>query len=161
MKSLHTAIDIDASAERVWDVLTDFDAYPEWNPFITRIAGTPRVGERLDIRLQPPGGMGITLHPKVLEVVPARTLRWLGRLMLPGIFDGEHHFELEPLGPNRTRLIQDERFTGLLVGLFASSLDQHTLAGFHAMNAALKARAEGLFARDQEVVQLVEAPSVP
>ena len=48
---------------------------------------------------------------------------------------------LEPLGPDRTRLIQKERFTGLLVGVFASSLDQHTLAGFHAMNAALKARA--------------------
>jgi hypothetical protein len=58
------------------------------------------------------------------------------------IFDGEHHFVLEPLAANRTRLVQQERFRGLLVPLFASSLDKHTLAGFHAMNAALKTRAE-------------------
>ena len=74
---------------------------------------------------------------------------------------GVHHLiepflaqTLEPLGPNRTRLIQEERFTGVLVGLFASSLDQHTLAGFHAMNAALKARGETspLGSAEQEVV---------
>jgi hypothetical protein len=142
MKHLYSAIDIDASPERVWDILADFDAYPTWNPFITRIAGSPRVGERLDVRLEPPGGMGITMHPTVLEAAPGRGLRWVGRLVLPGLFDGEHHFLLEPLEGNRTRLIQQERFTGLLVGAFASSLDTHTLAGFHAMNAALKSRAE-------------------
>lgn len=141
-ETLYSAIDIDAPAERIWDILTDFDAYSEWNPFITRIAGTPRVNERLDVHLQPPGGMAITLHPILLEVAPGDTLRWLGRLLLPGVFDGEHHFVLESLGPDRTRLVQQERFNGLLVGVFASSLDQHTLAGFHAMNAALKLRAE-------------------
>jgi len=86
--------------------------------------------------------MSITMHPALLEVVPASSLRWLGYLLVPGVFDGEHHFVLEPLEGNRTRLIQQERFTGLLVSVFASSLDKHTLAGFHAMNAALKARAE-------------------
>jgi hypothetical protein len=86
--------------------------------------------------------MGVTLHPTVLEAEPNRTFRWLGRLFVPGLFDGEHHFVLEALGDNRTRLIQQERFTGLLVPLLAGSLDEHTLAGFHAMNAALKARAE-------------------
>ena len=95
----------------------------------------------LDVRLEPPGGMSITLHPTLLEVVPNHTLRWLGRLVLPGIFDGEHHFMLVSLGANRTRFVQQERFTGLLVPAFASSLDKHTLAGFQAMNAALKTRA--------------------
>jgi len=116
-------------------------AYPSWNPFITRINGTPRTGERLDVRLEPPGGMSITLHPTLLEVVPNHTLRWLGRLVLPGIFDGEHHFILVSLGANRTRFVQQERFTGVLVPAFASSLDKHTLAGFQAMNAALRTRA--------------------
>jgi len=142
VKTLHASIDIDATPQRVWDILTDFDAYPTWNPFVTRIAGTPQVGARLDVRLEPPGGMSITMHPTLLEVVPASSLRWLGHLLVPGVFDGAHHFLLEPLEDNRTRFIQQERFTGLLVSVFASSLDKHTLAGFHAMNAALKARAE-------------------
>jgi hypothetical protein len=78
----------------------------------------------------------------VLEVVPGRTLRWLGHLLIPGLFDGEHHFTIEPLDANRSRFVQQERFSGLLVPLFAKSLDEHTLAGFQAMNAALKAGAE-------------------
>ena len=39
--SLHSEIMIDASARRVWAILTDFEAYPTWNPFIRRIAGQP------------------------------------------------------------------------------------------------------------------------
>jgi hypothetical protein len=37
MKELHTEIEINASAERVWRVLTDFAAYPKWNPFVRRV----------------------------------------------------------------------------------------------------------------------------
>ena len=115
MKTLYSSVDIDASPQHVWDILIDFAAYPTWNPFITRIAGTPVVGSRLDARLEPPGGMGITMHPTVLEVVPGSALRWLGHLLVSGVFDGEHHFVLEPLETNRTRLVQQERFRGLLV----------------------------------------------
>jgi hypothetical protein len=82
------------------------------------------------------------LRPSVLEVVPGRTLRWLGHLLLPGVFDGEHHFEIEPLGGNRCTLVQQERFSGLLVPLLAKSLDEHSVAGIRAMNVALKERAE-------------------
>ena len=142
MKQLYSSIEIDAPVERVWATLTDFAAYPTWNPFLPRITGAPQVGARLEVRLEPPGGMGATLHPTVLEAEPNGAFRWLGRLFVPGVFDGEHHFVLESQGDDRTRLIQQERFTGLLVPLFARSLDEHTLAGFHAMNAALKARAE-------------------
>jgi len=142
VKTLYSEIEIDASPERVWDILTDFAAYPTWNPFATRIEGQAQLGARLDVRLEPPGGMAATLHPTLLEVVPQSSLRWLGRLLVPGIFDGEHHFKLEAIDAQRTRLIQEERFTGMLVPQFASSLDQHTLAGFHLMNKALKARAE-------------------
>ena len=55
---LRTEIEIGATAERVWDILTDFAAYPAWNPFIPRLDGSVAVGARLDARLQPPGGHG-------------------------------------------------------------------------------------------------------
>ena len=84
----------------------------------------------------------MTFRPTVLAVEPARGLRWVGHLLIPGLFDGEHQFEIQPLGPGRVRFVQQERFTGVLVPLFARNLDAHTLPGFNAMNAALKARAE-------------------
>ena len=117
MRELGTEIEIDAPPERVWQVLTDFAAYPEWNPFIRSIEGEPEVGSRLKVRIELPGGRGMTFRPTVQAAESARELRWLGRLLLPGLVDGEHRLALEPLADARSRFIQSERFSGLLVGL--------------------------------------------
>ncbi len=139
---LHTEIEVRATPERVWDVLTDFAAYPDWNPFIPHIAGPLVVGARLDARLRPPGGRGMRFRPTLLAATPARELRWLGHLGFPGLFDGEHGFRIEPLGRDRVRFVQEERFAGLLAPLLLRFLDHRTRQGFDAMNRALKARAE-------------------
>lgn len=139
---LHTEIDIDAPAEEVWAILVDLEHYPQWNPFIVEARGQVAVGQRLVNRLQPPGGRAITFRPRITEVEPGRALEWLGRLGLPGVFDGRHRFELRPLPDGGTTLIHTEWMTGLLVPVLRSSIDGSTRAGFEAMNAALKARAE-------------------
>src|SRR5918996_6194888 len=118
MKELRTEIEIGAAPERVWQVLTDFDAYPGWNPFIRSIEGETVVGSRLKVRIEPPGARGMTFKPTVRAVEPARELRWLGRLFVPGLFDGEHRLTVEPVDGGRSRFLQSERFDGLLVGLF-------------------------------------------
>jgi hypothetical protein len=82
-KELHSEIEIGASAERVWGILTDFASYPRWNPFIRSIGGELEVGERLEVRLEPPDSRGITMRPTVLRVEPNRLMRWLGRLLVP------------------------------------------------------------------------------
>ncbi|MGH3029025.1 MAG: SRPBCC domain-containing protein, partial [Gaiellaceae bacterium] len=79
--------------------------------------------------------------PTVRAVEANRELRWLGRLLLPGVIDGEHSLRIEPLDGGRTRFIQSERFTGLLVGLVGGTLAK-TEVGFEQMNTALKARVE-------------------
>jgi hypothetical protein len=115
MKELRTEIEIQAPAERIWKLLTDFAGFPRWNPFIRRVKGDLRVGNRLEVRLQPSGTRGMIFRPMVLSVEPGRELRWLGHLLVPGLFDGEHRFTIEPLGADRVRFTQSERFTGLLV----------------------------------------------
>jgi hypothetical protein len=142
MKELHSQIDIDAPAERVWHLLTDFASYTQWNPFIRSISGEPRVGERLEVRIEPPGARGMTFKPAVLNAEPDRELRWLGRVLAPGLFDGEHSLEIQPLEGNRVRFVQREAFRGLLVPLFARGLLENTRRGFEEMNRALKERAE-------------------
>ena len=67
MKELHSEIEINAPAQHVWEVLTDFASYPQWNPFIRRASGVPRTGERLEVRMEPSGSRGMTLRPKVLD----------------------------------------------------------------------------------------------
>ncbi len=138
---LKTITDIDASPEAVWAVLSDLPSYPSWNPFIREASGQLAAGERLDLKMQPEGGRAMRFRPTVLEAEPGRELRWRGRLVAPGVFDGEHRFAIEPTAGG-SRLIQEERFTGILVPLLAKGLRKRTLPAFEQMNEAVKERAE-------------------
>ncbi|MGA2467434.1 MAG: SRPBCC domain-containing protein [Thermodesulfobacteriota bacterium] len=142
MKEVFSEIEIQAPAEHVWQVLTDFASYPEWNPFIHRISGQPKEGTRLKVYIEPPGAKGRTFHPKILKAQPNCELRWLGRLLIPGLFDGDHFFSIEHLGRNRVRFVQREIFSGLLVSFFTHGLDMNIRLGFEQMNQALKLQAE-------------------
>jgi hypothetical protein len=141
MRILRREIEIDAPSSRVWQVVSDFESYPDWNPFIRSISGRRERGAKLEVRIAPPGGRPMTFRPKVQSLEEGRELRWLGRLLVPGLFDGEHRLLVEPLDPNRSRFVQSERFNGLLVGLLRGVLER-TEAGFEQMNRALKQRAE-------------------
>jgi hypothetical protein len=142
MKEIRTEIDIRASANRVWEVLTDLERYSEWNPFITRAGGDLREGGRLRIRIEPPGKRPMHFRPIVKRLEKARMLRWRGRFLVPGLFTGEHTFELEP-GPDGVRLVQSERFSGVLVPLTWKVMEPAVRTGFSGMNQELKSRAEG------------------
>ncbi len=139
--TLQTHVDIAASPERVWQVLTDFARHPEWNPLIRHISGNPRVGERLHVELGPPGKKPMAFRPVVLEAEPNRAFVWRGALGAGWIFAGEHFFRLEP-HEDGTRFHHGEVFSGVLVPLLGKSLDTDTRAGFEAMNRALKGEAE-------------------
>lgn len=142
MNHLLTSIPINAPPERVWHLLTDFASFPRWNPFIRRASGEPREGAQLEVYLQPSGAKGMTFRPRVLKAEPNRELRWLGHFLIPGLFDGEHIFTIEPLEAGRVRFVQREIFTGILVPLFMRWLSKDTRRGFEEMNLTLKSRAE-------------------
>jgi hypothetical protein len=141
-RQLHNEVEIEATPDRVWAVLTDFAAYQDWNPFIIQAAGQAVPGTRLELHMRLAGRRPTTIRPEVLEADPARRLRWLGHMLVPGVFAGEHTFTIEPAGPGRTRLAQHEKFRGLLAPLVLRMIAEPTLASFHQMNQALKARVE-------------------
>ena len=140
-RRIETSVEIEALPKKVWSILTDFAEMATWNPFIRSISGALAPGSRLAVHIAPPGKSGMRFKPTILAVNSERELRWLGRLLLPGIFDGEHYFLLEPIGSDKTRLTQGEKFSGILVGAFGGILSA-TEDGFDAMNVALKQRAE-------------------
>lgn len=142
MKELKTDITIHASAEKVWDILMDFEKYPEWNPFVQSIEGIPSEGETIHVRMQLEGGTAMTFKPKVLKVQPKKEFRWLGHLYISGLFDGEHYFQIEEGNSGEVYFTHGERFKGMLTSLFLSKIGESTQAGFEAMNLALKQRAE-------------------
>lgn len=141
--TIATAVEIDASPARIWSVLTDLPAYREWNPFIVEAKGQVAVGERLSLRMTLQGHAPMTIAPELLVVDHERELRWKGRLVISGLFDGEHAFVLTPLANGRTRLDHSERFSGVLLPIARPLVYEDTVRSFRALNTALATRAQG------------------
>ena len=136
-------IDIDAQAEEVWEVLVDFKSWGSWNAFIPMVEGTLQAGERMRIRVVPPGSKPMIFKPEVYEVIPCKKILW-GGSFLKIIYRGDHAFLLEPAPDGKTRFRQIERFTGPMV-LFMGSMIKKTETGYHQMNLALKEEVEKKF----------------
>lgn len=147
MKIIQVVTEIAAPVEKVWAELSAVSEYAEWNPFITSFRGGMVAGGRVEVRIAPPGGRPMTFHPMVIAVEEGQRVEWLGRVLLPGVFDGRHSFQLEDMGDGRTRLTQTEAFSGFLVSLTGKTLER-TRTGFEAMNEALRVRAERAAATD-------------
>ena len=142
MKRIKESIVINASPEKVWNVLTDFEAYPDWNPFIRRAQGRIAEGETLRLNLKIPDGMPMRIRPRLLKVIPGEEILWRGSFVIEGLFDGEHRFSVQPEHPDLTRFTQEETFRGILVPLAGGMIVGGARRGFQAMNQALKQRVE-------------------
>jgi hypothetical protein len=142
LKEIRTEIEINASPEKTWEILIDFNSYPQWNPFIRQIDGTPIVGTTLKIHLHTSSGKNRTYQPTVTKVEPSHELRWHGKSFIPGIFDGERIFIIESVKTNRVRFVHMEIFTGVVVALIGNRLDKDMNQSFVKMNDAFKEKVE-------------------
>lgn len=138
MKSYSATTTIDATAERVWQILTDAQSYPSWDPWAVRIEGAIAAGARLTTytKLSPNRAFVV----KVTEFVPERLMVWTGGVPF-GLFRGVRRFELEPRAGG-VQFTVSEIFRGPLLPLFAGSLPDMTQP-FADFAAGLKQRAEG------------------
>lgn len=139
MKELRTEIEVAASPQKVWKILTEFGKYEQWNPFIRKAAGRAKEGEKIEIHIETPGGKHRKYEPTITKVDENRELRWLGKSF---VLNGEHIFAIEQMEQGRVRLVQREIFDGLLTAFFGKSTDDDIKAGLEEMNRALKNWAE-------------------
>jgi hypothetical protein len=160
MRTIEATTVINAPLTAVWRVLGDGQQYVDWNPFITVVTGDLAPGSRPTLRITPPGKRGSTFRPRVVHASAEEGLRWLGRLILPGLCDADHEFRLTPSADGRTQLVQRETFRGVLVPLLAGMLEP-TRQGFEAMNAALRQRVEAMSVRDSLPEPVDATPSSP
>ncbi len=140
MKEIITEIIIQAPKEKVWQVMTDLEAYQEWNPFLVASEGKLKVGERLKNTMVLDGATQV-FKPIITVLDKNQKFEWLGGLPL-NIFNGRHYFILEDLGNGLTKLIHGEKFTGFLHKFIINKIGESTRQGFINWNRALKERVE-------------------
>ncbi len=109
----HTELRIEASPQQVWEVLTDLEAYPQWNPMAKQAQGRLEVGAKLLLHL---AALPFPVGAQIRALDPGRLLRWGGGASI--ILDVEHYFEVHPDGEH-TRFVHGEIFGGLLGPLIA------------------------------------------
>ena len=132
----HT-LDVEGSAEDVGSLLADVDGWPSWCPGLTAIKrkGTGKLspGDRFTMMIKP-----ASFHPPVpipcelYEIGPTRIV-WGGGLAGAVI---RHSFDVESLGPKRSRVRQYEFATSLLavLGLIAEpGIRKHDLRWQNAL----------------------------
>jgi len=142
LKEVTARIEIRSSPEKVWKILTDFQLYKYWNPFIIEIAGSPMMGEKIEIQLRTAAQKTRIYHPVITKVDPPTELRWYGKAILPFILDGEHIFTIQENEQYNTVFTQKEIFKGLGAHLGNISMFDDIRISFQMMNSSLKSRAE-------------------
>lgn len=127
-----------APASEVWRWFTAFESFPDWNPFIRKAEGALRVGSKLDIRLRL-GERVISFRPEVTLLEPAREVRWKTQLLLPGLFDVDRRFTIDPTSTEQTTFVQEETNSGLLVPIAyaLAHLERDLRTGFRDFSEAL------------------------
>jgi carbon monoxide dehydrogenase subunit G len=110
-------IDVAAPPDVVWEVLTDFDRWQEWNPEVKSMSFEGPLAPGAMFRWK--AGPG-TIVSTVEEVDRPRYIRWRGRtLSISAIhewrFEGRH---------DGTHVETDESFSGMLARLLRGSLQK-------------------------------------
>lgn len=139
---LATTIDIAATPEQVWEVLSDFSSFGDWSNF-SSVDGTAELGSKLKMRMP-----GMSFAPTVTAATPHAELEWSQKLMSDGLFLGTHNFTLVRNDDGTTRVYNTETFSGALTKpferFFAKSNNE---GGYAAFNRGLKSRVESRVSR--------------
>ena len=140
---VRTDIEIAASSDKIWEVLADFAAYPEWNPVIVSVKGEPQAGARIQIKIDSGTGPALQIPVRVTHADPGKHLEWTGTLAGQSwLFAGRHYFKIEELGKDRCQFHHGEAFRGILPRLLWKRLGTQLTDAYSKMNEALKERVE-------------------
>jgi hypothetical protein len=140
VKYIESRLETTATPEELWAVLMDFPSYANWNPMVVSISGEPELGRALEVKISLKNGRRLTFRPSIVEYEAGRRFAWLGKVLIRGLFDGLHRFEIVGNGSGAT-FIHGEEFRGLLPPLLGKLMND-THDSLAAMNEALVREVE-------------------
>jgi hypothetical protein len=132
-------IEVNASIDKVWQTVIDFDNYKSWNTQLSFLGGNVTPNGKLHLKLSVEGTTPYEFKPDISYWEEKKRFAWIARTGLPRVFDDEHFFELQNLGNGKTLLINREEYRGVLSLIF-QQLPMMKVApkGFEKMNIEFK-----------------------
>lgn len=142
MRIIAAEVEIEAPETLIWEVLSNLESYGEWNPFLTSASGSIEEGARVELFIKPPRARGTYINPRIVLVEEGRGFSWRNNMLVPGLFDTEHYFIIDPLDDGRCRFVQGEEVSGIFSIPILWLIGGATRRGMERMNEALKALCE-------------------
>ncbi len=137
-RTFSARVDIDAPAEQVWDVVTDFKSYGLWNPLLSKVEGDLVVGNSLRVYTT---FIPVALPATVKVAHKPHHFEWKDNVPL-NLLTPEFSVRLLPLDGDRTRVIISETFTGPLLPIARGYLEGKMPPLYDAMAKALAEQVE-------------------
>lgn len=133
---------IHACVECVWDVLTDFAVYGDWNPFIRRCECDLQPGRA--IVMQVVLGRRVVKQKEWISAVEPYNYLAYGIKPVLRLLRSHRSHTLEPLPDGTCRYTSHFQLSGLLSPIIEMLMGRAMREGFAGMSQALAARAEAL-----------------
>ena len=132
---------VQAPAEILWEVISDFETWSDWNPVHPRIDAALRIGTPVKVELVIEGAEPALIEAVVQDWVPYEQLHWR-RQRMRGLITTIRYLEIENMGPANATFSNGELFMGPLVRLVSRDERRRLRAAYTRMGESVKARAE-------------------
>ena len=144
-RAVEHRVGVQAPAELVWEIVSDFSTWGDWNPLYRRAEGQMRIGTPLVLEQALPGEPLRVIQPVVQDWVPYEQLHWRSS-RLGGFVQAIRYLEIESMGPANSTFSNGELFMGMLVRWVGRDERRKLRQAFTAMGEAVRDRAETLWA---------------
>jgi hypothetical protein len=140
---------VQAPAEILWEVISDFATWGDWNPVHPRIEGALRIGTPLNVEVVLGDAPGTVVEAVVQDWVPYEQLHWRTK-RLRGFVTAIRYLEIEKMGPANATFSNGELFVGALVRLVSRDERRRLRAAYARMGEAVRDRAEAIWSERQK-----------
>jgi hypothetical protein len=143
-RAVEHRIGVQAPAEIVWEVVSEFETWRHWNPLYRKAEGQMKIGTALTLEQHLPGQPPTVITPIVQDWVPYEQLHWRST-RLGGFVTAIRYLEIENMGPSNSTFSNGELFMGLLLRFVSRDERRALKAAFTEMGEAVRDRAEAIW----------------
>lgn len=145
-RAVEHRIGVQAPAEIVWEVVSEFETWTHWNPLYRKAEGQMKIGTALVLEQHLPGEPPRVIQPIVQDWVPYEQLHWRSSRM-GGFVTAIRYLEIETMGPANSTFSNGELFMGMLLRFVGRDERRKLRAAFAAMGEAVRDRAEAIWSQ--------------
>jgi ribosome-associated toxin RatA of RatAB toxin-antitoxin module len=137
-------LQVNASAATVWNVISDLDKYPEWNPFVTKCASTKKPGDPIVMRVRVLPFFAQPQTEFVKENEEGKKFSYGMKPMPLGMLSSYRYHEITAIDENSCTYKSSFTLSGPWSSFVKVLLAGNLRRGFTEMSNAIKERAENL-----------------